>query len=403
MNGLERKKMLIDIHNADFDNNVMKNSMELFIFMLEKTLEDITIDELKSYIQSEERFCELQIFRSHFKALYNRVETFRKIIPLKSKRKEFCELIRHDFDYNLNYSNSFYFKTLDFDLFEEVLNLTLTSKEMKDREEKKRKLFDIFWGLYDLLNSMKIKIGDRDENYRKQYVLEYFKKNSSGICPSCLKSYNSRNAEVDHYFPKSIYSVISIHPFNLVPVCHECNTAAGNKYDEGKGVKLPTSPLDGRAFNEPGIIEKIYLPYLHSAKGNIFAEITAVKDEQSYYKLLFTPNFYNKSDINEIEDTQLKNHIHLYNIVESWSAEYERISIFLSHNLFSHLKSKKFEISNENVKLIIDELYLLQPISLIKKIPDYVLLFSYAKYLYENENELNAFVNNLKILEQDNM
>lgn len=29
--------------------------------------------------------------------------------------------------------------------------------------------------------------------------------------------------DIDHYMPRSVFPEYSVHPFNLIPICHECN------------------------------------------------------------------------------------------------------------------------------------------------------------------------------------
>ncbi len=43
-----------------------------------------------------------------------------------------------------------------------------------------------------------------------------------GVCPAC--DFSATRTQVDHYLPISLYPHLSCHPFNLVPVCSECNS-----------------------------------------------------------------------------------------------------------------------------------------------------------------------------------
>jgi hypothetical protein len=75
------------------------------------------------------------------------------------------------------------------------------------------------------------------------------------VCPACDESpffTFSRNAirsELDHYFPKSLYPHLSIHPYNLIPLCHGCNSWVKGDHDPLKGP-------NGRRS-----LEDIWLPY----------------------------------------------------------------------------------------------------------------------------------------------
>ena len=46
--------------------------------------------------------------------------------------------------------------------------------------------------------------------------------NNLRVCPSC--DYGNQEGQVDHYLPKSLYTHLSCHPFNLVPICYSCNS-----------------------------------------------------------------------------------------------------------------------------------------------------------------------------------
>ena len=90
----------------------------------------------------------------------------------------------------------------------------------------------------------------------QDYFIEF--KNFNGnlfICPSCDETKFSTAARgnlrftIDHYLPRSVYPHLSIHPYNLIPVCPACNFWVKNQYD----------PLNG--FSTRRNIEDIWLPY----------------------------------------------------------------------------------------------------------------------------------------------
>jgi hypothetical protein len=89
------------------------------------------------------------------------------------------------------------------------------------------------------------------------------------ICPACdtLRPEEKRErpdkdeeeetskiyAEVDHFFPKSKYPFLSVHPYNLVPICSVCN----------KYYKSDQDPIDAHS-DAP--LSRCFLPYLRPAK-----------------------------------------------------------------------------------------------------------------------------------------
>lgn len=54
--------------------------------------------------------------------------------------------------------------------------------------------------------------------------------NNLRVCPSC--DYGNQEGQVDHYLPKSLYTHLSCHPFNLVPICYSCNSLDVKKDDD---------------------------------------------------------------------------------------------------------------------------------------------------------------------------
>lgn len=54
--------------------------------------------------------------------------------------------------------------------------------------------------------------------------------NNVRVCPSC--DYGNQEGQVDHYLPKSLYTHLSCHPFNLVPICYSCNSLDVKKDDD---------------------------------------------------------------------------------------------------------------------------------------------------------------------------
>jgi len=63
------------------------------------------------------------------------------------------------------------------------------------------------------------------------------------MCCACDGTMN-HGRTIEHYFPKAVYPVLSIHPSNLIPLCDKCNND-----------KKETDPLNDATF------EQIFIPY----------------------------------------------------------------------------------------------------------------------------------------------
>jgi hypothetical protein len=82
------------------------------------------------------------------------------------------------------------------------------------------------------------------KGYGREEFLEYFIESNPGLemCPCCDENrlYSKNKAtirtEIDHFLPKTKYPHLACHPYNLVPVCHQCNSAFKGEID----------PLEGR-------------------------------------------------------------------------------------------------------------------------------------------------------------
>lgn len=70
----------------------------------------------------------------------------------------------------------------------------------------------------------------------KRYVIA-IKRGASGRCSYCGRSLPTLDLSLDHFFPKSVYPLLSVSPTNLIPSCRECNEGQKRdrtfeKYDE---------------------------------------------------------------------------------------------------------------------------------------------------------------------------
>jgi len=100
------------------------------------------------------------------------------------------------------------------------------------------------------------------------------------VCPGCdgappSISNQEIHEDLDHFFPKSKYPFLSIHPLNLTPYCKHCNQT----YKRSKDV-----------METPGVtsLADIYHPFLHPAQEEI--QIIVRRDlEHSQVRLCLSP------------------------------------------------------------------------------------------------------------------
>jgi len=102
------------------------------------------------------------------------------------------------------------------------------------------------------------------------------------VCPGCdgkppSVSDGAIHEDLDHFFPKSKYPFLSIHPLNLTPLCKDCNQT----YKSSKDAILDNnnSVADVHALND------IYHPYQCPARDDLMLEIKSNLDND---ELAFT-------------------------------------------------------------------------------------------------------------------
>jgi hypothetical protein len=91
-----------------------------------------------------------------------------------------------------------------------------------------------------------------------------------GVCPACDgqkpgKVRGKLLADTDHYLPKSLYPFLAVHPWNLVPICLECN----------QRIKRAKDPVD---FHDSAPLPNTFLPYVSGAYEEIELHVTRGQD-----------------------------------------------------------------------------------------------------------------------------
>jgi len=104
------------------------------------------------------------------------------------------------------------------------------------------------------------------ESFSKIKVVDGFIEKNPGIahvCPCCdnpftdtIRTINGQGYTLEHYFPKSVYPSICLHPFNLIPMCRFCN--------DRKGAVDPLNPL-------PSLVRIPYTEIFHPISKSVRA------------------------------------------------------------------------------------------------------------------------------------
>lgn len=144
---------------------------------------------------------------------------------------------------------------------------------------------------------------------RAELSLDYYQVNPvlNQICPVCLSQRRNaaRENELDHYFPKSVYPVLAVHPWNLMYICKECNQ---------------TYKKDRDCLSEGSrALESVYRPYRDTVREHTALEFHW-KPGKEHEWVRLRPAVGCGG-----EEEKISNFDALFQLEERWSIDVERI------------------------------------------------------------------------------
>ncbi len=257
---------------------------------------------------------------------------------------------------------------------------SLESDQLSDAAQKILK--DFFGYFYDVvLCTTHFHLNDLSSPMYsiKELVKDYFKgknKKIRRICPVCLNTISNgeTDEDVEHYFPRSKYPCLCLHPYNLYFCCSACNSRF-------KGVK---SPLKGKQRN----IGTIFLPYLDTVKEQVQLEFENPKDKDSEVVKMLPAE---ETDLNATE--KIKEFDRLFSLEERWSGQLEEcyMSLYLWYQ--EKIKERSGEMSLEQLKKDLEaDIKQNQVMQTVQ--PGKYLEGEYMKWILEKQ--LKAFYEELK-------
>lgn len=121
------------------------------------------------------------------------------------------------------------------------------------------------------------------------------------VCPVCVGEilFTKGEGQNDHYFPRSKFPTLTLHPYNLLPTCPNCN---------GSSFKHEKSPVEETDAG-PGELQTVFLPYLRPAK----PEVTLGVGENC--NIIITPS----PGTSKYTPQRIKNMDRLYKLEDRWS------------------------------------------------------------------------------------
>lgn len=147
--------------------------------------------------------------------------------------------------------------------------------------------------LKDLYTSKFAKRNDLKEKYYDKIILSAI----NGKCPICGIGQVSN---LDHYLAKSVFPIYSVTPYNLLPICRDCNTNKKETIATNKN-ELPLHP------------------YYDNIDNYIWLKAKLKQDKE-----LFIANYYIDENLKILDETlyfRLLHHMDLYKLYQAYSVE----------------------------------------------------------------------------------
>lgn len=189
----------------------------------------------------------------------------------------------------------------------------------------------------------------------------------SRICPACLGKLTTpvdgtSYVDREHFFPKSMYSPLSVHPSNVVLACIECNQRA-------HGDKDPIEPHRVHALNDT------FLPYIRPGIDSIKLQF---RPANPYAAVTITGN-----DSATTIQTRVENFDRIYKISERWSASLHCIHDTIMQSIHTELSD------NASQDVILSKLSAVVRAKTMLRftVQDAYLEGQYAEWLCENRVE----------------
>jgi hypothetical protein len=154
-------------------------------------------------------------------------------------------------------------------------------------------------------------IEDLDRQIVLRAYLDAQRKIPLKVCPGCDGKPPSIadgiiHEDLDHFFPKSKYPFLSIHPLNLTPFCKDCNQT----YKKSKDAILDNDPT----VADVHVLTDIYHPYQCPSKDQISLSIQTNPDKTLAFR--FTSNSNAPQDQARLNSLQ-----YILNLESRWTGD----------------------------------------------------------------------------------
>ncbi|MBV9614492.1 MAG: hypothetical protein JO031_03445 [Ktedonobacteraceae bacterium] len=145
-------------------------------------------------------------------------------------------------------------------------------------------------------------------------------------------------SDIDHFFPKSLYPFFAMHPFNLVPLCTDCN----------EKVKKQKDPLElGDQGKE--VLSRTFLPFVNPAVPKI--EVCVFRNENG-------KRIISIHDKEQANSPRVRNLDRVFKLKRYWNGRLDRMIDLMDYQLTEarkHEKLTKDPVNDEIVKQKLSE------------------------------------------------
>lgn len=228
---------------------------------------------------------------------------------------------------------------------------------------------------------------ERNERYTAQIFLQDFLEKNAElcVCPVCgVTAYftlvqrqgkRSVYTDIDHYLPKDTYPHLAIHPYNLVPICHSCNSGV-------KGTEDPLRPNNGirRRLND------IWLPYRDiGLRNSVFIPIRINSGA-----FVFDPFVVKQGAITKDIDILNEVFARVYKLPNRWQEHIDEIGEKLFRRMRDYMRFFRLEPGGEQAQIYLDELLYIFDQEDMQREPYATLMLWWLAYLLEHELSLDG-------------
>ena len=179
-------------------------------------------------------------------------------------------------------------------------------------------------------------------------------------------------SDIDHFFPKKAYPFFSIHPFNLVPLCTDCNVK----------VKRQKDPVD---VHGPDELSRTFLPFVKPAVSLIEVSVSRKRNGK--------PVVYIR-DKEQTGSRRVDNLDRVFKLRRYWKKRLLRMFDLMQYQLSEVRAHEKLTGEGSGEKIVRQKLYeyLGDYENNVGFIEHLLIHGSYARYAIDNPKEFEALL-----------